>query len=287
MINGRAVAGYYDEDQLALRQAAVGDSALCTVVGIDGSFSRRLGAQLAVGRDGTVFGSLSDSCLDKELASQATSALEEGRPRALRYGKGSPFIDFRLPCGSGLDILIDPFPDIDALVDCVVKLDRRQRSTLKLPCEAPGLLQTRDYLPSPRLVVFGDTAEATALKELCVAFGTEVQCIQPGRDIFLGKQPSGIKIDTWTAIVLLFHDHEWETAILEWATLTEAFYIGAIGGQATRTNRHEALARAGLSPELIGKVRSSIGLIPAARNPRVLALGVLTEIIRDYGVFWR
>ena len=55
-------------DHDALFLAAEGDAALCTIVGIDGSFSRRVGAQLAVARDGRVAGDLADNCLNAELA---------------------------------------------------------------------------------------------------------------------------------------------------------------------------------------------------------------------------
>jgi xanthine dehydrogenase accessory factor len=89
-------------DHDALRYAAAQEAALCTIVTIEGSFSRRIGAQLAVGRDGTTAGDMADNCLDAELANQARIAFAEGTPRVLRYGEGSPFIDFRLPCGSGL-----------------------------------------------------------------------------------------------------------------------------------------------------------------------------------------
>ena len=43
----------FADDHAALRAAAAGGAGLCTVVGIDGSFSRRLGAQLAVHPDGS------------------------------------------------------------------------------------------------------------------------------------------------------------------------------------------------------------------------------------------
>src|SRR3569623_3032975 len=82
-------------DHAALLRAAQGDAALCTIVGIDGSFSRRVGTQLAVAAAGSRVGDMADRCLDEELASQALSAMAEGGGRTLRYGHGSPFVDFR------------------------------------------------------------------------------------------------------------------------------------------------------------------------------------------------
>ena len=65
-------------DHAALARAAAGNAALCTIVGIDGSFSRRVGTQLAVAADGTRAGDMADKCLDAELAHQALAAMEEG-----------------------------------------------------------------------------------------------------------------------------------------------------------------------------------------------------------------
>ena len=95
------------EDHEALAAATASGTGLCSIVNIEGSFSRRLGAQLAVHADGSVTGSLADGCLERELAAEVARG---GEPRVIRYGAGSPKIDFRLPCGGGLDILIDPAP---------------------------------------------------------------------------------------------------------------------------------------------------------------------------------
>ncbi|MGE5721412.1 MAG: XdhC family protein, partial [Sphingomonadales bacterium] len=120
-------------DHDAMRYAAGNPAALCTIVGIEGSFSRRCGAQLAVGADETIVGDMADNCLDAELRSQAAAAMRTGKVKLLRYGAGSPFIDFRLPCGSGLDILVDPAPARALLARCVDDLQARRETVLALP----------------------------------------------------------------------------------------------------------------------------------------------------------
>lgn len=56
----------------------------------------------------------------------AAISAHEGITRLLRYGMRLPFIDFRLPCGSGLDILIDPTPEMTLLFECVADLAARK-----------------------------------------------------------------------------------------------------------------------------------------------------------------
>ena len=273
-----------DEDQSALRLAARGDAALCTLVGIEGSFSRRLGAQVAIAGNGTIAGSLADGCLEKELASQAQLARQAGRSCVLRFGRGSPFIDFRLPCGSAIDVLIDPAPDSAALAAAVAALDARQEAKLDLAHERPDLLRQRRYFPGPGLVVFGQGPEAVALAEMARRYGLAVSHKHPGDGLSLGQPPADVAVDSWTALVLLFHDHEWERAILSWALETPAFYIGALGGKTTREQRREILTEAGFSDTQIARVTHPIGLIPRTREARTLALSVLAEIIARYEI---
>jgi len=266
-------------DHAALYSAAQGDAALCTIVGIDGSFSRRVGTQLAVGADGGRAGDMADKCLDEELASQALAAMAGGEARMLRYGQGSPFVDFRLPCGSGLDIWIDPTPDRAKLQRCVAELEARREAVLPL---AGGLLRERRYIPRLRIVLLGAGAESAALVRLAAAQGIEVEWREAGHGLSLGRPPSDLSSDAWTAVMLLFHDHEWEHALLDWALGTPAFYIGAQGGAPAREERLERLRAAGHDRSDLGRIRSPVGLIPAARDPQVLALSVLAEVVGAY-----
>jgi xanthine dehydrogenase accessory factor len=268
-------------DHAALYRAAEGDAALCTIVGIDGSFSRRVGTQLAVAADGSRAGDMADRCLDEELASQALTAMAEGGARMLRYGQGSPFVDFRLPCGSGLDIWIDPAPDRTELRRCVDELEARREAVLPLGTPV-GALRERRYVPRLRIVLLGAGAESAALVKLAAAQGVEAEWREAGHGLSLGRPPSDLSADAWTAVLLLFHDHEWEVPLLDWALGTAAFYIGAQGGAPAREERLERLRAGGHGETGLGRIRSPVGLIPAARDPHVLALSVLAEVVGAY-----
>jgi xanthine dehydrogenase accessory factor len=272
-------------DHAALMRAARGDAALCTIVGIDGSFSRRVGTQLAVAADGGRAGDMADRCLDEELATQALAAMAQGGARMLRYGQGSPFVDFRLPCGSGLDIWIDPAPDRAELQRCAAELEARREAVLRLKFSedlAPYLLRERHYVPRLRIVLLGAGAECAALVRLAAAQGIEVEWREAGHGLSLGRPPTNLAADAWTAVLLLFHDHEWELPLLDWALGTPAFYIGAQGGAPAREERLERLRAAGHSDAELARIKSPVGLIPAARDPNVLALSVLADVVGAY-----
>lgn len=268
----------FADDHAALRAACEPGVGLCTITNIEGSFSRRLGAQLAVHPDGQVTGSLADGCLERELARQIG---EGGERRVMRYGAGSPVIDFRLPCGGGLDILLDPEPDRDACQRALAQLEARQAASLALP--EPSPLRTRRFVPSLRLVLFGEGPELTAMEHIARAAGIEAEAHgREGSDLSLGQRPEHLSADRWTAVVLLFHDHEWERAILDWALRTPAFFIGAQGGAPARREREALLSDAGFAPEQQARVSSPIGTVKHCREPASLALSVLAQIAGEY-----
>ncbi|MET0365216.1 MAG: XdhC family protein [Sphingobium sp.] len=277
-------------DQAALLASAAEDMSLCTLVGLEGSFSRRIGAQIAIAPNGRTVGSLSDGCLERQLASDAAAMRVAGEaPRVIRYGRGSPIIDFRLPCGGGLDILIDPAPDRARLADAAGSLARRQNAGLDLPLPAgtnEALLKRRAYIPALRVLLFGEGPEFAAFETIATSAGVEVEphgrAHGDGRGLSLGQVPPDLSADPWTAILLLFHDHEWERALLRWALGQPAFFIGAQGGANAREERRAVLRADGLAEDSIARLRSPVGLIARARDPEVLALSVLAEIVGDY-----
>ncbi|PZT90315.1 MAG: hypothetical protein DI637_04215 [Citromicrobium sp.] len=270
------MTGDFGNDHAALKAACVPGTALCTIVGIEGSYSRRLGAQLAVGRDGRFAGSLADGCLEHQLASDVRDLRA---PETRRYGQGSKTIDFRLPCGSGLDILLDPTPDSDACQTAVAALESRAEVSIPLPDLAR--LSRRAYLPSPALRIFGEGPELSALESIAKAAGFDVQSF--GKDsIGPDRNPITDMADRWTANILLFHDHEWEDAILSHALDSASFFIGAQGGSNARKQRVEKLKSVGIPTSQIDRIRSPVGAIASNRTPQSLALSILAEVAADY-----
>lgn len=289
-------------DHRALAGLVRHGGALCTIVGIDGSFSRRWGAQLAVHADGSTSGDLADSCLEAALAEDAREANHSGTRRLVRYGKGSHKIDFRLPCGGGLDILIDPNPDRSVCAQALNHLEQRRPVRLLVPLDPkegklalvnenafpePGKSYMRDFIPELRLIVAGAGPEPAELSRLAAGMGIETVRLSPidrsgEGQLSLGQPPQGIAADAWTAIILLFHDHEWEEALLRWAIATPALLIGAQGGEKAREIRNRVLEKIGCNATDKGRVRGPIGLIPRTRDPKVLALSVLAEAVASY-----
>ncbi len=271
-------------DNAALNAAADGGCALCTIVRIEGSFSRQLGAQLAIRRDGTMIGSLADGCLEAQLVAEARQI---DRPVVRLYGRGSEQIDFRLPCGSAIHILIDPAPDRAAIAQVARDLSERKPSVLALPLPDTGdqmLLRHRHYIPDLQIMALGAGPELEALTHLAKAAGVDICGYGPdSAQLVLGRAPDLPAPDAWTTVILLFHDHEWERDVLRWALCSDAFYIGAQGGAVARQRRLEMLAEGGVSTDDLARIISPVGIFPQARQPATLALSVLSDIVSRYG----
>lgn len=287
MMTDAIAAGIYS-DNAALRRAARGDAALCTITHIDGSFSRRVGAQLAVGPDGGITGSMADGCLEAALAHHAAEAAAQGGARFLHFGGAGDPMDLRLPCGSRIAVTVDPDPAREGLAQAVGALDARRHAELTVPL-ADGVFR-RTYRPELRIVAIGTGPELAAFERLAAVHGAVVAAVRPfgeqagcgvAQGLSLGSAPD-LPLDRWSAAVVLFHDHEWERSIIPWAVASDAFYVGAQGGALTREARLAHLSELGLSDRAQGRLHGPVGLIPKARDPAVLALSVLAEIVAAY-----
>ena len=276
---------------------------LVTLIAVHGSASRAVGSQMAVAADGTACGSFSGGCIEAAVIAEALEVLAGGMGRTVRYGAGSPYIDVKLPCGGGIDLLFTPGPDALVVQQALAALAQRTPVTLSLSAETvwladgPGFQLT--YHPPLRVVAVGQGEDLSAFARLAERFGAETIGIVPAEQIAnLGTMPGitllpaptrtrlpEIATDPWTAIVFLFHDRDWEEFLLPQALALPAFYYGAIGSPRTQSVRRAALRAAGVPEKQLGTLRQSVGLIPATRDPATLALSILAEIVADYRQF--
>lgn len=237
---------------------------LAMLTGIEGRFYRPLGAIMGFAPDGPV-GQLSGGCLEGDLAHHARALLTAppGAHKHLRYGQGSPFLDIRLPCGSGVEVTLRHV-SADQIAPSHDALRARRVARLALP-DLPAI----EITPPPRLALFGGGVETAQLAALAGAAGYEPMRPAPG------QIPD---FDAFTAVALFFHDHHREIAILRAALASPAFWIGAQGSARAQANRLKALRAHGVSPADLARIHGPIGLIPRARDPHLLAISVLAEI---------
>ena len=82
---------------------------LATVVETWGSAPRRVGAQLVIGGDGRIGGSVSGGCVEGAVIVEALEAIEEGEARLLEFGvSDEDAFAVGLACGGTIRVLVEP-----------------------------------------------------------------------------------------------------------------------------------------------------------------------------------
>ena len=279
------------------------------IAGVEGPSYRPVGAMMAVlpaDPDPLRVGNLSSGCVERDIALQAMRALRDGVPRMVRYGRGSPFVDIQLPCGGGLDIALIPDPDRAVLARLREMEAARRPVSLTIDLASGtlalgGIAETArdgDRLvigrpPETRFLIFGKGPEAAAFAALVQAAGFPAVLLSPDsetldaparaglatRALPVARFPGDLAPDPWTAVVLFFHDHDWEPPILRQALATDAFYVGAQGSRRSAEARAMALQALGVPDDQLARLRGPIGLVPSARDARTLAVSVLAEVL--------
>lgn len=296
---------------LAAKAAQGKRAALVTVMRLDGGSTRDRGAHMAVAEDGTVEGSLSGGCIEAAVAAEALAAIAADCPRTVLFGKGSRFRDIVLPCGGSVTLAINPVDAAAAAHGHALCL-RREPFVLTLPLTRgsislrPGTTSWRTrgrsqafevaHVPALRLHLAGHGEALEALVALADTMG--IGCVVLTHDRALDARLSArhvavarlttadadiaLDADAWSAIAFLFHDHEWEVALVPQALASDAFYVGAMGGRITTARRNGRLADLGVPAALTDRLHAPIGLIPDARDPHTLALSALAEIVHAF-----
>lgn len=299
----------FDCDPIDALLADDGNGVMAVIIGVEGPSYRPVGTVMAILTDGSRIGTLSSGCVEGDLALHAQQSLLDGKPRKLRYGAGSPFFDIRLPCGGGLDILLVPRPDLIILQQLHDMRRQRQLCTLAINTEKGLCYVTGDdrqsgiendifyarFQPQVRFLIFGKGPEASTFAALVHSVHYPNVLLSPDEETLCWAQSEGVEtiyiqkpeiprnlfVDQWTAIVLFFHDHDWEPNILKSALISNALYIGAQGSRRARDARYDALRNDGVSEADIARLHGPIGLIPSTRDPRTLAVSVLAEILME------
>jgi len=147
--------------------------------------------------------------------------------------------------------------------------------------------------PDLRLVIIGRGAETEALTKLAIAYGAMVEVLSPDPETIHAcvrhgavawhlarpSRPPHLRSDRHTAIVMLFHDHDWEIELLAQALTLRSFFIGAMGSRRTHERRLPELRKHRVPDELSRRIVAPVGMIRSARDPDTLALSILSQVV--------
>ncbi|MBA2520309.1 MAG: XdhC family protein [Chloroflexia bacterium] len=90
-------------------RAAGNRVAVATVVKVEGSAPRPVGAAMAVSSAGDLTGSVSGGCVEAAVFEEAQAVLATGTPKLLRYGITDEMAwDVGLACGGTIEVFVEP-----------------------------------------------------------------------------------------------------------------------------------------------------------------------------------
>jgi xanthine dehydrogenase accessory factor len=232
--------------------------ALCTIIRSHGSTPRHTGSKMLVYADGTISGSVGGGELENRVLAEARQAILDGRPRILQYNMTDPAKGDPGVCGGQVEVYVEPL------------------------------------VPKPVLVVIGAGHVGKAVVQLAHWLGFYVvvnddrpefcnpQAV-PGADQYLpgpmADLPGRLEITSWTYFVLTTRGVNVDIPGLPALLDTPAAYLGVIGSQRRWATTRKALLEQGVSPGLIDKARSPLGLELNAETPEEIAVSILAEII--------
>lgn len=287
-----------------------------TVVNVQGSAPRPVGARLAVNKDGDMAGSVSGGCVESAVVISALEVMESGTGRLEHFGISDEMAwDVGLSCGGMIDVWIQPLERESAIdeararqkagesVALITWLDGsgKQLVTADFAWEQSGLVDWDgsqvyvELFPTVKqLVIFGAVHTAQPLSRYAQDLGFEVTIVDarkalatqdrfPNVERILAVWPDvayeqlTITDSTWIAI--LSHDPKFDEPAILGALATDAAYIGTVGSRKTNEDRRERLREAGVSDEQLDRLHGPIGLNIGGKSPEEMAISILAEMI--------
>ena len=273
---------------------------LATVVAVEGSAFRRLGARALVREDGSVVGSVSGGCLEGDLARRARALGPERPTSRVVYdqSEGAP-LGVATGCHGAVTVLLEwiAHPAEHPLLRALAAVHRGEAGALTCAVvtasgdaqrigtrwvAAAGLEPRREggsggapdgsrdddvfvevLRAPPLLAVAGAGPDATTLTRFARAVGFAVSPwpVAGGRPI--------------AAAVVMFHHLERDLAALRALASLRLPYVGLVGARARGREVQRRLAAEGL---LVEGLRAPAGLDLGGDGPEAMALSIVAEL---------
>jgi xanthine dehydrogenase accessory factor len=231
---------------------------MVTVVRIEGSTPRHLGARMLYRADGATAGTVGGGALERAALDEARAALASGAPRTLSYRLKK---DLDMACGGSAELFVEPL------------------------------------LPPERLYLFGGGHVNLEVARLAVRLGFAVTVIDERMEFVSAKRfpaaaglvptfdPAGwtdLVFDERTFCVVATHGHGIDFAVVrELMTMAPGpRFIGMIGSKIKRRKVETQLVEAGVPRDRLDELHTPVGLPIGAETPEEIALSITAELVQ-------
>ena len=214
---------------------------LATVVRRESYSSAHQGDMAVITADGSYHGWLGGNCTQPVVRREAALALADGKPRL---------------------VSLSPEP---------AQQQRPGLVSLPMTCHSGGTVEIylEPVLPSPRLLVFGESPGARALMQIGAAMGYAVEVGDPAAPR-AGTAPY--------AVVATMGENDEESVLA--ALAARPAYLGVVASRKRFAQIRESLLARGVSGQALDAIRNPAGLDIGARLPEEVALSIVAEIVQ-------
>ena len=212
---------------------------LATATWVRGPSSGKVGYKAIILPDGTVEGWLGGACATPTVIRHALSALRDGRARVLVMGDGSR---------------------------------RAGTERVAMACDSEGAMEVfvEPYLPTPHLIVAGESPMAETLRALAATLGWRAEVV---------SEVDGIRRAGDASYVVIATQGHFDEPALEAALGTPAPYIGLVSSAKRAASVLAWLRNRGVSDENLARVRAPAGLDLGSTSHEEIAVSVLAELV--------
>ena len=323
--------------------------ALGTVVKVEGSAYRRIGARLLVNNTGHWVGGISGGCLEGDALKRAKMAMFQNKNSIVVYDttEDDPHqIGAGLGCNGRIEVLFTPINiqdknnqieylkgivnkrkpsvllqvlstknsslqlcgrflcknDISSFADEIqiplaqlqekeaLVLSYRKSSVFEFQNENEEKYEILfEYIqPKIKLICVGDNYDIHAMANVANELGWRIHLVGKTRkvsksllqkaDFFTDvEQGDSIRVDEYTAIVLMSHDYKTDLRLLQSFIHMDVPYIGLLGPKKRMLKMNNEILDSDL--EQISNLYAPVGLDIGAESPEEIALSIASEII--------
>lgn len=289
------------------------DTVLVTIIRQSGSTPRGVGAQMLVGADGLLCGTIGGGSIEGQSIALAKTLLTEQRSTVQDYQLRYDAPDsIGMVCGGGVTVHFQYIAAQDTvwqtLADTILQqFGQRKGGKLALDLQGgtPRLLASHDpisdntvAIPLPigeRAILFGAGHCSVALSPILQTVGFRVTVVDnrpeladprrfPGADAVICGDFAQIShyltIDEDDYVVVMTSGHTYDFTVEEQILRGKVAYLGVIGSHSKTAAVNKLLREAGIAEAAIATVHTPIGIPIQAVTPEEIAVSIAGEMIR-------
>jgi xanthine dehydrogenase accessory factor len=251
--------------------------AMATLVGVRGTSSARVGSRMWIGPDGSAIGAVTiGGCVDVRAIELSGEVLANGESRLVEMALGDDEAQaLGMTCGGVIELLVE-------------RIDRDSAA-------AQALIE--QLAATHTLAIVGASEIAVALARIAKSLDWRVVVIDgrehlasaerfPDADEIRLGMPSEIIADIGltplTALVLVSHEYKYDLPVLRAALVSDAGYVGMLGGKKRRESIKEMLRADGVPESALDRLRTPIGLDIGAKTPAEIAVSIAAQLVAEW-----